>query len=101
MRKMIAGFLLAVFTSPSAFAQGTACAERAEAEPSYPYKLVTHFTLELSAREADGRIGKAAYDAAMAELSKANTELTSLRTAEGCRILERIASQYRLAPPGR
>lgn len=91
-------FSAALLSAPAA-AQGLACAERAVDEPSFPYKLVTHFTLELAGREADGRLGQAAYDAAMAELQKANAELTNLRTAEGCRILERIASQHRLGPP--
>lgn len=93
------GFALAASGTLPAFAQGVHCAERAAEEPSYPYKLATHFTLELSARADEGKIGQGAYDAAMAELEKANAELTNLRPAEGCRILERIASQHRLSPP--
>jgi len=93
------GFALAASGALPAFAQGVHCAERAAEEPSYPYKLATHFTLELSARADEGKIGQGAYDAAMAELEKANAELSNLRTEEGCLILERVARQFKLTPP--
>jgi hypothetical protein len=101
MKNLVAGLALSLtaLASSPALAQGLACAERSADEPSYPYKLVTHFSLELSTRQADGALSQAAFDAAMADLQRANAEVTALRIAEGCAILERLASQYRLSPP--